>query len=59
MMPPKSRANRIEAGLMSDGCRSKKDRTKRVLVTSGIVKRLATASRRKALRMVETNRVEF
>lgn len=38
---------------MSEGCRRRKDRIERVLVMSGMVKRLAMASRRKALRMVE------
>lgn len=52
-MPPKSRANSIEAGLMSEGCSSRRDNTKRVFVMSGIVKRFAMASRRNVLRMVD------
>lgn len=53
MMPPKRRANRTDVGLMSEGWRRRKDRTKRVLVISGIVKRFAIASRKKAFRIVE------
>ena len=53
MMPPNKRANRTEVGLMSEGCRTRKDNTNRVLVMSGMVKRFAIASRKKALRTVE------
>ena len=52
-MPPNKRAKRIDEGLMCDGCSSRKERTKRVLVIRGMVKRFARASRRKALRIVE------
>lgn len=53
MMPPKRRAKRTDAGLISEGCKRRKAKMNFVFVMRGIVKRLATASRRKALRMVE------
>lgn len=52
-MPPKRRAKRMEDGLMSEGWSKRKERTQRVLVMSGMVKRFASASRRNALRITE------
>jgi hypothetical protein len=53
IIPPKSRAKSTDDGLMCEGWRSRKERTKRVFVISGMVKRFARASRTKALRIVE------
>lgn len=51
--PPNRRAKRMDDGLMSDGWLRIRESTQDVFVTSGMVKRLATASARKALRIVE------
>lgn len=52
-MQPKSRAKKMEDGLISWGRRRRRDSTQEVFVTRGMVKRFAVASSRKALRIVE------
>lgn len=52
--PPKRRAKRIEVGLISrEGLFRRRDSVQLVFVISGMVKRFAKASKRKALRTVE------
>lgn len=51
--PPNRREKRMDEGLMSEGLLSRNDSTQDVLVTSGMVNRLAIASARNALRIIE------
>lgn len=53
-MPPKRRAKRmVEGVVLEEGWSRRRERTQRVCVMRGRVKRFARASRRKALRMRE------